>query len=265
MDKEREKYEQCPVLPDMVPGYETAQGWAYVIAGYFLMEESFKVVLHLRGKQVPIKHSLTELFYLFEPADKDILREYYSDYRATIGGNRASFPFTALDEFLMNLDGDPNPRGTDHMGSFDWRYFPIEEHRSQDMPLVSIDYLHEVSGGCIHIAEAIHYGNFDPLDSTHSQRMRWARKKKRDAWLMVRMNSGGWDELPDRLEILWGPDYRGRHDLLLFKGGGIIAYFSELPEDFPLPIIDKRAEVEAYDVEAGYRSIGTNVIAPSTY
>ena len=263
LDKEREKYEQCPVLPDMVPGYETAQGWGYVVASYFLIEESFKVILHLRKKQVPTKHSLTLLFDSFESTDKDVLREYYSDYCATVGGNMANFPFTTLDEFLKNLDGDPNERGTDHIGSLDWRYFPIEEHRSQDMPLVSIDCLHEVVNGCVHIAQYIYYGNFAPLNYTHSWRMRWSRKKKYDAWLMVRMNSGGWDELPDRLEILWGPDYRGRYDLLLFRGDGTKACFEELPENFSLPIIDKRAELETYDVEAGYRSIGVEVIDPT--
>ena len=53
LKKEQEKYAQCPVQPDVVTGYETAQGWGYVVAGYFLIEESFKVILHLRKKQVP--------------------------------------------------------------------------------------------------------------------------------------------------------------------------------------------------------------------
>ena len=264
LDKECEKYERCPVLPDMVPGYETAQGWGYVVAGYFLLEESFKVILHLQKKRVPRKHSLTKLFELLDPDDKNVLREYYSDYRATIGDHRAHFPFSTLDEFLVNLDGDLNQKGTDHMGSFDWRYFPIEERRSRDMPVVSIDYLHEVIRGCINIAEYIFRGNFPPLDSTRSQRMRWSRKEKYNAWLMVRMNSADWENLCDRLEILWGPDYRGRYDLLLFQGDGIKAYFAKLPENFSLPLIDKRTEVEAFDLDKGYESIGATVIFPST-
>ena len=59
------------------------------------------------------------------------------------------------------------------------------------------------------------------------------------------MNSDGWDELPDRLEILWGPDYKGRHDLLLFKGKGAKDCFSEIPKDFSLPTIDKRGRTSA--------------------
>ena len=40
----------------------------------------------------------------------------------------ARFPFATLDEFLTNLDGDPNPKGDDYLGSFDWRYlFPAVE------------------------------------------------------------------------------------------------------------------------------------------
>ena len=78
------------------------------------------------------------------------------------------------------------------------------------------------------------------------------------------MNSDGWDELPDRLEILWGPDYKGRHDLLLFKGKGAKDCFSEIPKDFSLPTIDKRDELAPFDVDEGFRSIGiTRITRPS--
>ena len=76
LEKEKEKYEQCPVKSDLVPGHEVAQAWGYVVAGYFLVEESFKALLYLRGKKVPTKHSLTMLFNLFEPGDKKILRAF---------------------------------------------------------------------------------------------------------------------------------------------------------------------------------------------
>ena len=204
LEKEKEKYEKCPVKSDLLPGHEAAQAWGYVVAGYFLVEESFKVLLYLRGKKVPPKHSLTMLFNLFEPGDKKILREYYADYRATIGGYGSKFPFGTLDEFLVNLDGDPNKKGDDHIGSFDWRYFLIEEKRSAKMPMVSVEFLHEIAYGCTRMVEYAHNGNFEPSKYTHSWRMRWKRGRKRSDWLRVRMNSDGWDELPDRLEILWG-------------------------------------------------------------
>ena len=264
LKKEKEKYKKCPVMPDLIPDYVAAQGWGYVIAGYFLVEESFKVLLHVRGKNVPKRHSLSTLFDLFDPDDKTIIREYYDDYQAAIGGNGGAFPFKSLDDFLANLDGDKNKRG-DHVGSFDWRYFLIEEKQSQKMPLVSVDYLHEIVFGCIQTIKYVNNGSFKPSQYTHSWRMRLERKRKYNDWLVVRMNSDGWDDLGDRLEILWGPDYRGRCDLYLFRGKGWKDYFSEIPDDFELPVVDKRKEIEAFDVEEGYRSIGvTHTSRPST-
>ena len=255
LNMERAKYKSCPWKQDFVPGYEVAQAWGYVVSGYFLVEESFKALLYLHGINVPIKHSLTMLFDLFEPDDKDILREYYSDYRATIGGATGKFPFKTLDDFLANLDGDKNKKGDDHIGSFDWRYFLIEEKRSAKMPMASVEFLHEIAFGCTRMVEHAHHKKFDPSRYTHSCRMRWKRDRKRRDWLMIRMNSEGWDKLPDRLEVVWGPDYKGRHDLVRFEGKRVQAYFSEIPEKITLPIFDKRKEFESFDVDVVSRSI----------
>ena len=256
LEKEREKYKNCPVIPGVVSGEEAAQGWGYVVVGYFLVEESFKVLLHVRGdKMVPTKHSLSMLFNLLEDNDKTVLREYYDDYQATIGGTVGAFPFKSLDDFLVNLDGDKNARG-DHIGSFDWRYFLIEEKRSKVMPTVSVDYLHEIAFGCTRVVEHAINSQSEPSRYTHSCRLRERREVKYNDWLTVRMNSEGWDELGDRLEILWGPDHLGRYDLYLFRGKEMSEYFSEIPDDIALPIVDKRKEIETFDVEQGYRSIG---------
>ena len=129
LKKEKEKYEKCPVVPDMVPGHDAAQGWGYVVAGYFLVEEALKALLFVRGKKTaPTMHSLFLLFNMLEHDDQTALREYYNDYKATIGGTVGEFPFKCLDDFLRNLDGGENARG-DHIGSFDWRYFLIEVWR----------------------------------------------------------------------------------------------------------------------------------------
>ena len=152
------------------------------------------------------------------------------------------------------------------LGSFDWRYFLIEEKKSQKMPLVSVDYLHEIVFGCIRIIHYARNDRFDPTRYTHSWRLRWKRQKRFHDWLTVRMNSEGWNELDDRLEILWGPDYRGRYDLCLFQGKGAKPYFSEIPSDFHFPIVDKRKEIDNFDVEEGYRSIGvTSISDPTIY
>ena len=264
LDKEKEKYAKCPVKPDIFPGHEVAQGWGYVVAGYFLVEESFKALLFIREKEVPRKHSLSNLFSLFEMGDKETLCEYYTDYQATIEGR--TFPFKTLEDFLTNLDGDLNKRGDDHIGSFVWRYFLIEEQRSDKMPVVSVEFLHEIVFGCVRMIEYAHNGRFKPTQYTRGWRLRRKRKQKYSDWLTVRMNTDGWDDMGDRLEILWGPDYRGRHDLLLFKGGGMRHYFTKVPDDFSLPIIDKRKDIDEFDVEAGLKSIGiTRVSSPPGY
>ena len=77
LKKEKEKYKKCPVLPDKVPGHEAAQGWGYVVIGYFLVEEAFKALLHVREKEVPKEHALSILFGLLDQEDKLILCEYY--------------------------------------------------------------------------------------------------------------------------------------------------------------------------------------------
>ena len=182
LEKEKEKYRNCPVILDYNPGYQDAQAWGYVIVGYFLVEEAFKALLYVRGKQVPAKHSLSTLFNLLDDNDKETLRKYYDDYRANIGGNIGAFPFRTIDDFLVNLDGGQNRHG-DHIGSFDWRYFLIEEKRSQKMPLVSVDYLHEIVYGCIRSIEYVKNGHTEPCTCTHSWRMRWEREKKYRDWL----------------------------------------------------------------------------------
>ena len=225
---------------------------------------SFKALLYLRKGSVHTKHSLTPLFELFDENDKVILREYFADYQAIIGGNTGAFPLKSLDDFLLNLDGDKNPQG-DHFGLIDWRYFPIEEKRSQEMPLVSVDYLHEIVFGCTRIVEHAHTVSFEPSRYTYSWRMRSERMRKYSNWNRVRMNSVGWGDLGDRLEILWGPDYHGRHDLYLIRGKKSNYSFSEIPEEFALPIFDKRKEIEDFDAEGGLRSTGiTRILRPST-
>ena len=258
LNKEKEKYVKCPIFPDMVPDYDAAQGWGYVVAGYFLAEQAFKALLYVRGcKKVPAKHSLFILFDMMEENDKAVLREYYDDFRSASGGQIREFRFKTLDDFLRNLDGDRNKNG-DYIGSFDWRYFLIEEKKSKVMPTVSVDYLHEIVFGCTRLVEHAHDGNSDPSRRTLSRRMLAERRLKYLDWLTVKMNSEGWDNLGERLEILWGPDHLGRYDLLLFKGEGTNQKFcfSEIPDKPSVPVVDKRSELENFDVDEGYRSIG---------
>ena len=102
LKKEKEKYQECPVRRDLLPEHEMAQGWGYVVAGYFLVEGAFKALLFVRGKPVPRKHSLSTLFTLCDDEDREILREYYVDFRGSVGGPIGTYPFTSLDDFLTN-------------------------------------------------------------------------------------------------------------------------------------------------------------------
>ena len=245
LEKEKEKYEKCPVKPDIAHEHVTAQGWGYVVVGYFLVEQAFKALLHVRGKPVSKIHSLSDLFDLIGQEDKEVLRECYTDFKMTIGGNTGQFPFKSLDDFIVNLDGDKGDRGN-YIGSFVWRYFLIEEKRSQAMPLVSVEYLHEIVFVCIQIIECVNNDHGAPSQHTRSWRMFRERCEKYGSWLSVRMNSDSWDELGDRLEILWGPDYLGRYDLCLSKSKDHEIMFLEIPEGYQLPIIDKRNEIENF-------------------
>ena len=188
----------------------------------------------MRNKPVQRKHSLTIPFRQFDADDKELLREYYTDYRATIA-NGSTFPFKTLDEFLANLDGDPNNRRSDYVGSFDWRYLLIEEKHSQKMPFIGIEFLHEIAYGTIRMFAYAHNGNFEPSKYTHSWRLRWKRMEKYNDWLLVQANSNGYEKLDGNLVIMWGPDYRGRYDMLRFNdNSNPRGYFAEKPKEWDL-------------------------------
>jgi hypothetical protein len=259
LKKEWQKYSASPVMPDPIPGHEAAQAWGYVIAGYFLLEQGFKAILHFRGIEPPKVHALSVLFAELPPADQDQLRAHYRDFRHTFPGMR-SFPLGTLDDFLVNLDGARNSRGH-YIGSFDWRYFLTEEGGGTSMPLVSINVMHEIAYGCAVLFESIHKGNDDAGRFTYSWRLRRNRSSHHRDWLMVRMNTPGWGQEGDRIEILWGPDYRDRYDYLVFQGDGYRPFFAPLPnaEETQLSVVDKRFEVESFDPEEGFRSIGVTV------
>lgn len=68
------------------------------------------------------------------------------------------------------------------------------------------------------------------------------------------MNSLGWGQEGDRIEILWGPGYGDRYDYLLFKDGPHIWHFAPLPneKETGLAIVDKRQELDSFDPEKGF-------------
>ena len=263
LEKEWQKYSATPVMPDMAPGHEEAQAWGYVVAGYFLIEQGLKAVLHMRGVQPPKIHPLSVLFDELPAEDQVVLRAYYDDFRHTFPGV-ASFPLRTLDEFLVNLDGSKNSRGQ-YIGSFDWRYFLTEKGSGVSMPRVSINVMHEIVYGCVQLVRSIHKGTEEAGEATYSWRLRWQRWGLQQDWLTVRMNSPGWEQEGDRLEILWGPGHGDRYDYLVFEGGQIRSFFGPLPDadDVELATKDKRAELASFEPEEGFRSIGITESGPA--
>lgn len=265
LKKEWQKYTATPVTPDMVPGHELAQAWGYVVAGYSLLEQGLKAILHVRGAEPPKTHALSVLFealFAENSQDQDVLRAYYKDFRHTFPG-MTSFPLATLDEFLVNLDGGRNSRGR-FVGSFDWRYFLTEERAGASMPSVSINVMHEIVYGCVQLVRSIDKGDEEAGGATYSWRLRWRRSNRYRDWLTVRMNTSGWGQDGDRLEILWGPDYSDRYDYLVFEGDRIRSFFARLPnaEEAQLSVVDKRSEMDSFDPEEGFRSIGVTVSRP---
>ena len=263
LKKEWEKHALCPVKPDMVPGHEVAQAWGYVVAGYFLLEQGLKAVLYVRGRKPAKTHVLSVLFAELPEVDQRVLGTYYDDFRHGFRDMR-SFPLATLEEFLVNLDGARNAQGQ-HVGSFDWRYFLTEEGSGGSIPLVSVNVMHEIIYGCVQLVRSIDKGDGNGGGATYSWRLRWHRSTVFDDWLMVRMNSPGWDMEVDRLEILWGPGYGDRYDYLVFQKGQIKSYFAPLPkvDEISLPVVDKRGEIASFDVEEGFRNIGITVNRPA--
>ena len=251
LDVEREKYASVPVKRDVVPDYEAYQAWGYVVAGYFLLEVSLKLLAHLRGADPAKIHTLFNLYMLLPSHDKDLLREYYRDYRDETALERgAPYRIAMLGDFLMELDGAKH--GGKSVGSFDWRYYLIENPKGETLPYASVEFMHEVVFGVLCIAERAMGGGDDPCHHTYSWRKRHARVRTHMRWLDARMNGGedAWESLPDRVEIAWGPDHRNRYDLYLFQGGRRGDYFAEVPSDFDLRIEDRRDEVAAFDADA---------------
>lgn len=263
LKKEWQKYAETPVTPDMVPDHELAQAWGYVVAGYFLIEQGLKGVLYVRGSKPPKTHALSVLFAELPAEDQDVLRAYYDDFRQTFPG-MSSFPLGTLDKFLVNLDGARNSRGQ-YVGSFDWRYSLTEEGSGAAMPRVSIHVIHEIVYGCVQLVRQIDMGRNDADARTYSWRLRWGRSRIQQDWLTIRMNSPGWGQEGDRIEILWGPGYGDRYDYLVFEGGGIRSFFAPLPngENIELTIVDKRGELALFDPEEGFRSIGVTMSRPA--
>ena len=263
LEMEWQKFEVTPVKPDMLPGFELAAGWGYVVAGYFLMEQGLKAVLNFRDIDPPKTHVLSCLFNKLHVRDRKVLKAYYDDFYHTFTG-MSSYPFATLEGFLENLDGGRNNFGR-LTGSFDWRYFLTEVGSGTSMPIVSINVMHEFVYGCVRLVESIWKNDAEADRATYSWRLQWERCELHIRWLSDRMNSPGWGQEGDRVEILWGPGYDDRYDCLEFKDDSYLWHFAPLPnaEETKISMVDKRQELESFDPEKGFWSHGTAISKPA--
>ena len=123
---------------------------------------------------------------------------------------------------------------------------------------VSIDFMHEIVHGCVWLIGSIDKKDDKADRGTYSWRLQRCRSRRQNDWLTVRMNSPGWEEEGDRIELLWGPDYAKRCDYLAFKNGRHRRFFAPLPDakEVELEIMDKRGKLDSFDAKKGLRSIG---------
>ena len=163
---EKQKYGRRPIKADLAASYELYQAWGYVVCGYFLLEQTLKLLLHLRGKSPDKIHVLSELYRQLSADDQAILDTYFCDFKPFCG---YSFEFASLEEFLVNLDGVESKGKL--VGALDWRYYLIEEPKA--IPRVGIEFIHEATFGGLRIITFVINGEFDPLQYTYKVRRNW--------------------------------------------------------------------------------------------
>ena len=263
LTKQWQKHRAAPLTPRMVPGHALAQAWGCVVAGGFLIDQGLKAVLHVRDVEPPKIHALSVLFEALPSKDQTTLKTCCDDFRHAFPG-MASFPLATPDEFLASLDGGRNSRGR-HAGSFDWRHFLTEQGSGASLPLVSVDVMHEIVCGCVRLVRTIDREDRAAGGAASNWRLQREGSHRCRDWLTVRMNSRGWGQDGDGLEIPWGPGCGDRYDCLVCEGGRIRSFFALRlsAEDTQLLVVDGRSEVASLDMDGGFRSVGVAVGRPA--
>lgn len=205
---ERRKYQESPPKADMIPLHTVIQYWGYVTAAYFLIEQGMKALLVKRGEKVEFTHNLNEIYNALEPEERQIINEYYTDFLKTTGEEVKDIQIRTAQKYLDHLDG--RTQGGKRKGSMDWRYLLIESHANREMPKISINLMHEIALACVLLIK-----EHRPEEWTHSHRLHSSRKEFYKTWEQQMIHTGILNRPIGRvIEILWGPDYKGRYDLM---------------------------------------------------
>ena len=243
---EQKKYKSCPVPHDSVQAFVNAGGWGYVVTGYSLVEQAFKLLLHVREIKPENGHSLLRLFKHLPESDKELLREFYQNFRCS-HPSLGEYPLPDIDQCLENLDG--KARNT----SIVWRYYLIEEEPTE-LPLTCIDYMHEIVYGALRIIQVSEL-QYEESEYHHkvrqflySQRQLNKRVNKYNDLFDQRMKEPGWDTLGDRIEVYGVPDRQGRTDYVIFQTiDGIkkaTLMFGHIPKDNKLPVCNMEKQAK---------------------
>lgn len=234
---ERLKYAAVPVEGDLVPQFVSASAWGYVTAAYMLIEQALKTLLDetigFDSARLPARlrntHDLKTLFDHLDVDDKAVLKDLYRDYWLTEDAEGKGFTFEEIETFLGHLD--------EGRGSISWRYSLTEEIAT--IPQLGSVYLEHMweTIRCVLGLTRHHAMGYRPM--AHSV-VKWNRRCHQYLrWLDSRLNSGE-SRQADRIELLRGPDSRGRSDFCVFHG--------------------KRAVLKSNDIDAAAKEAGLDVV-----
>ena len=174
---EKAKWAGCPLHPNSPTMFVGIHEWGWIVAGYHLIEIALTGIAIARTGKRKRTHKLVTLYNEIPNEDQNILSGFYDDYRATAESIRGRGS-ERLEEFLENLDG---PCGGN--GSVAWRFLVMEKRERQEVPIVNIDLMHEVTYGCIQLMQLGTDGREEALQQIFSERMEeeareWDRRKK---------------------------------------------------------------------------------------
>ena len=122
------------------------------------------------------------------------------------------------------------------------------------MPRVSINVMHEIVYGCVQLVHYINNCPDMPGECIYSERLRWRRLDRYKDMRLDQRDQPGCKQKGNRIEILWGPDYKDRCDYLVVKDGMPHRYFGPLPdtEEVELERIDRRGELKLLGLEDAF-------------
>ena len=251
---ERLKHATVPVEGDLVAKFVSTSAWGYVTAAYMLIEQALKTLLdqtigfgspelpaHLRET-----HGLRSLFDHLDTDDQETLEDLYGDYWLTEDARSKGFMLDDIGAFLSHLDQG--------RGSVGWRYSLTEEIAAiPQLGPVHLEHMWETIR-CVLGVIRHHALGYPPR--AHS-RVKWEERRRQHLrWFSSRLNSG---ELwrTDRIELLSGPDSRGRSDFYLFRGKTIFPKFGDVDaaaREAGLEVFNVQHEIAAFrDREASLR------------